>query len=180
MTPAEDAAKDIRAVARRGRPFQILALIAASASVGLQLGIVAMLLTLLGGPLLVWLLVAGDRARLKRALPDGVLARASAALRTTPRGRRWIGLLSVETDSLHWKPGKRFRNRGATDVAIPWSGLRVMDAARVSAPWMNWMARNDLLIVEITDGTRFVFSITSPQVIYAALATTGHAAPVPP
>jgi hypothetical protein len=89
-------------------------------------------------------------------------------------------VLSVEQDGMHWKPAKRFRKRGATDVALSWEVVRELTAARVSPPWISWMAPTDVLAVDITGDGPLVFSVTSPQVIYAALARSGHGVIVPP
>jgi hypothetical protein len=179
MTVAEDAANELRRRDRVARPFRVASLILFVVAVGVGAGLVVVLATVVVIPLAIWAVVAADRSRYRRKLSDGVSARAGAGMRILAGGRRWIGVLSVERGGVRWAPSKRFRKRGARDVFMAWDVLSEANAARVSPPWTNWMARTDVLVFGLTDGTRFIFSVTSPQVIYAALAEAGHGVPFP-
>ncbi|MDP9336054.1 MAG: hypothetical protein M3Q30_22470 [Actinomycetota bacterium] len=178
MTAAEDAAKDVRRAQRRARPFRIASLVLFVVVLGSRTGLITIFAIVVLVPLAIWAAVAADRYRYTRNLPKGVVARTGAVMRSA-RGRRWIGVLSVEQGGVRWTPSKRFRKRGAEDVVVPWEAVAATTAARASASWASWMARCDALAFEQTDGSRVVFSVTSPQVIYRALAESGHSPPVP-
>lgn len=130
---------------------------------------------------LIWVLLRRERRHRVRRLPEGVLATATATARShhlrsfDPTlqlqggpNAHFIGDVEVCATTIAWRPGKRFRRRGAHDIVVPWANVEEMNCLRLGG-----LFRCDACSLLLRDGRELLVYITSPVSVETAASSLG-------